>query len=173
MSAADTSIKITGEVGNDSNLAKLVAAIVADRPTPGWSDAAIKNEAEALDYVRDVSSSGEAFVFAENERDGECFPGIEAACREIGLAYELTVSVDEEHDTAGHREIYDPATKKLHHLPGVDAGNVPAQDILDLLEGGQTAEAIVRLKFAISPTADLPKEFAVADGLLAAPSARL
>ncbi|MGY3582053.1 hypothetical protein ACVIGB_001024 [Bradyrhizobium sp. USDA 4341] len=173
MAWADTSIEITGEVRGDADLEKLVAAIVADRPTPSWSEGMIQSEAEAGQYLRDVLAAGQVLIFAENERTGETFSRIEAACREIGLGYVVTVSVDEEHDTPGHREIYNPATQKLERLPGMDDGFVSASDVLNLLEAGRLTDTIALLKHAISPAAGLPQGFSVAEGLFAEPAPQI
>lgn len=173
MAWADTSIEITGNIGDEAGLERLVAAIVADRPTPSWSDVSIASEAEAFQYVREIVAAARNLVFAENERDGEHFPRIEEACREIGLGYVVTVSVDEEHDTPGHREIYDPAARKLERLEGMDNGQVSAAEVLALLESGRNDDAIATLKHAISPNAALPDHFTVAEELLTEPVLRV
>jgi hypothetical protein len=173
MAWADTSMNITGEVRDEAHLDMLVAAIVADRPTPSWSESEIRSEAEAGQYLRDTLAAGADLVFAENSRHNECFPRIEATCREIGLGYVVTVSVDEEHDTPGHRDIYDPALRNLRRIQGMDDGYVKAADVLELLEAGRVPEAITVIKEAISPAAGLPQGFSVADGLLAEPALRV
>jgi hypothetical protein len=173
MAWADTSMKITGEVRDEAHLNMLVAAIVADRPTPSWSEAEIRSDAEAVQYLRDTLAAGADLVFAENSRHNECFPRIEAACREIGLGYVVTVSVDEEHDTPGHRDIYDPTARNLKRIHGMDDGYVKAADLLELLEAGRVPDAIAEIKHAISPAAGLPKGFAAAEGLLSEPALRV
>lgn len=173
MAWADTEIEITGEVREEADLEKLVAAIVADRPTPSWSDGPITSEEGAIEYLRAVLAVGQNLIFAENERDQESFSRIEVICREIGLGYVLTVSVDEDHDTPGSREIYNPSTQELEELSGMEDGNISAAEVLSLLEAGRISDAIANLKHAISPAAGLPKSFSVAEGLLAEPALRV
>jgi hypothetical protein len=172
MSNADTSIEITGEIKTDADLSRLVAAIVKDRPTPGWSDPPISGEDEAISYVRHIVAAGTPLIFAENERDGESFPSIQTACHEIGLAYLLTVSVDEEYDDPGRREVWNPIAGKLERHTGVDGGLVEAKEIHDLLTSGRNEEAMSRLRSVIEPRAGLPTEFTVAPGLIEAPALR-
>jgi hypothetical protein len=128
MSSCDTSIEITGSIDDAVVLDKLVAAIVRDQPTGDWSGEAIRTEAAALQHIRDALDEGGNLAFAENERSGDSFPEIEEVCRQSGLAYVLTVSVDEEFDTPGSREIYDPAKRTVEKLSGVDPGTVDAAE---------------------------------------------
>lgn len=173
MAWADTEIELRGAVREEADLEKLVIAIVADRPTPSWSDAPITSEAEARQYLRDVLAAGGKLIFAENERDDESFPHVEVACREIGLGYVKTVSVDEDHDTPGSREIYNPRTQMVEELPGMEDGSISAAEVLRLLEAGRLTDAIASLKHAISPAAGLPKAFTVDESLLAEPALRV
>lgn len=173
MSACDTSITITGAIQDAASLDKLVAAIVADRPTGDWSSDVIRTEAEALQHIRDRLAGGEDLIFAENKRYGDSFPHIERACRDLGLAYVRTVSVDEEFDTAGSRDIYDPVKRSVETLTGVESGLVSAAAVLDLLKAGRIAEAQAMLEHVLDPEAGLPVEFSVADGLLNEPAMRM
>jgi len=169
MSDCDTSIEITGEINSQTGIDLLVKAILKDQPTADWSSSAIFSEAEAIEHLRNAVEAGDELIFAENERRGESFPEIEQACRKLGLAYVLTVSVDEEFDTSGHREVYDPAKGKIERYEGMDEGPdtlVKAMSVLELLNKGLVDEAKQLLRRSMDPAGDLPAAFSVAPGLL-------
>lgn len=170
MSACDTSIEITGEIRSHDDLDALVAAIVKDRPTTDWSGDTLMSEEQAISYIRNTVAADEILTFAENERHGDSFPQIETVCRKIGLAYERTVSVDEEHDTTGSRQIWNPVTGELLNLIGMDPGVVNAADVLPMLKAGNVAEAIAFLEKSLDPAQGIPETFAVATGLLDVPA---
>lgn len=173
MSACDTSIEITGEIRSQEDLDALVAAIVKDQPTTDWSGETLVSEDQALNYIRATFAGDEVLTFAENERHGNSFPQIEAVCRKIGLAYERTVSVDEEHDTAGSRQIWNPATGELLDLVGMDPGVVSASDVLPMLKAGKVSEAIAFLEKSLDPAHGIPETFEVATGLLDVPAVQM
>ena len=174
MSACDTSIKITGEIRSQDDLELLVKAIVRDQPTTDWTGPVVGSEDQAISHIRDTLAAGhEPLIFAENKRSGDSFPTIEEACRRIGLAYERTVSVDEGYDTIGSRQIWNPATKELLDLEGMDPGVVNASDVLPMLKAGKVGEAISFLEKSLQPTTGMPETFAVAAGLLDEPAMKM
>lgn len=169
MSDCDTSIKITGEITSQESLDLLVKAILKDQPTPDWSSPPIFDENEVIEHLRNTLESGEELLFSENERRGDRFPEIEKVCRKLGLAYILTVSVDEEFDTSGHREVYDPKVGKVERYDGMDTGAdtlVKAKTILDLLNKDLVEEAKKALQRCMNPEENLPDEFSMAPGLI-------